>query len=33
VESVADDLRAGRLAWKIEDFPDIAKNFTPPDSI
>jgi hypothetical protein len=33
VESVADDLRAGRLAWKIEDFPDIAKNFTPPDPI
>jgi DNA-binding PadR family transcriptional regulator len=33
VESVADDLRAGRIAWKIEDFPDIAKNFTPPDSI
>jgi DNA-binding PadR family transcriptional regulator len=33
VESVADDLRAGRLGWKPEDFPDIAKNFTPPDSI
>jgi DNA-binding PadR family transcriptional regulator len=33
VERVVDDLRAGRLDWKIEDLRDIAKNFTPPDPI
>lgn len=32
VNGVVDDLRAGRLGWKLEDFPDIAKKFTPPDS-
>jgi DNA-binding PadR family transcriptional regulator len=31
VERVVDDLRAGRLAWKVEDLAEIAKNFTPPD--
>jgi DNA-binding PadR family transcriptional regulator len=33
VNSVVDDLRAGRLEWRLEDFADIAKNFTPPDSV
>jgi DNA-binding PadR family transcriptional regulator len=33
VESVVHDLRAGKLQWKIEDLADIAKNFTPPDSV
>jgi DNA-binding PadR family transcriptional regulator len=33
VNGVVDDLRAGRLGWKLEDFADIAKNFTPPDSV
>jgi DNA-binding PadR family transcriptional regulator len=31
VNGVVDDLRAGRLGWRLEDFADIAKNFTPPD--
>jgi DNA-binding PadR family transcriptional regulator len=31
VERVVDDLRAGRLPWKVEDLAEIAKNFTPPD--
>jgi DNA-binding PadR family transcriptional regulator len=33
VNGVVDDLRAGRLGWRLEDFADIAKNFTPPDSV
>ncbi|HKV32137.1 MAG TPA: PadR family transcriptional regulator [Candidatus Dormibacteraeota bacterium] len=33
VDSVVNDLRAGKLAWKLEDFPDIAKRFTPPDPV
>lgn len=33
VKSIVDDLRAGRLDWKMEDLADIAKNFTPPDAI
>lgn len=33
VKSIVDDLRAGRLEWKMEDLADIAKNFTPPDAI
>ena len=33
VEGVVDDLRAGKLTWRIEDLADIAKNFTPPDPL
>jgi len=33
VKSIVNDLRAGRLDWKMEDLADIAKNFTPPDAI
>jgi DNA-binding PadR family transcriptional regulator len=33
VKSTVDDLRAGRLEWKMEDLADIARNFTPPDAI
>jgi hypothetical protein len=33
VESVVRDLGAGKLQWKQEDLADIARNFTPPDSI
>jgi DNA-binding PadR family transcriptional regulator len=33
VRSTVDDLRAGRLEWKMEDLADIARNFTPPDAI
>ena len=30
VKGVVDDLSGGRIAWKLEDFPAIAKKFTPP---
>jgi DNA-binding PadR family transcriptional regulator len=33
VEGVVDDLRAGRLTWKDEDFAELAEKFTPPDSL
>jgi DNA-binding PadR family transcriptional regulator len=33
VKSTVDDLRAGRLEWKMEDLADIARTFTPPDAI
>jgi DNA-binding PadR family transcriptional regulator len=33
VESVVRDLSTGKLQWKIEDLADIAKNFTPQDSV
>ncbi len=31
VERIVEDLETGKLGWKYEDFPDIAKKFTPPD--
>jgi DNA-binding PadR family transcriptional regulator len=31
VNRVVDDLRQGRLAWKLEELAEIARHFTPPD--